>query len=151
MHMAKLMPLPLTVSCFSKIQIGFIFLVPAHPGSPGQRAVKRVCVCVCVDGVCIYSCFVFNFLDYFFGVMHWMQLVLVSYLKAHVVISYHISSSKTSVAFVILRFLSGDNCKYSETYSSTQSTVGPLFIVGLLDLATFRPRSRFTKYLTIIL
>ena len=35
----------LTVSCFSKIQIGFTFLVPAHPGSPGQRAVKRVCVC----------------------------------------------------------------------------------------------------------
>jgi len=35
---------PLTVSCFSKIQIGFTFLVPAHPGSPGQRAVKRVCV-----------------------------------------------------------------------------------------------------------
>jgi len=40
LHMAKLMPLPLTVSCFSKIQIGFTFLVPAHPGSPGQRAVK---------------------------------------------------------------------------------------------------------------
>ena len=33
--------LPLTVSCFSKIQIGFTFLVPAHPGSPGKRAVKR--------------------------------------------------------------------------------------------------------------
>ena len=47
-HMAQLMPLPLTVSCFSKIQIGFAFLVPDHPGSPGQRAVKRVCVCVCV-------------------------------------------------------------------------------------------------------
>ena len=30
--------------CFSKIQIGFTFLVPAHPGSPLQRAVKRVCV-----------------------------------------------------------------------------------------------------------
>jgi len=41
------MPLPLTVSCFTKIQIGFTFLVPAHPGSPGQRAIKRVCVCVC--------------------------------------------------------------------------------------------------------
>ena len=41
--MAQLMPLPLTVSCFSKIQIGFTFLVPAHPGSPGQRAFKRVC------------------------------------------------------------------------------------------------------------
>ena len=43
-----MMPLPLTVSCFSKVQIGFTFLVPAHPGSPGQRAVKRVCVCVCL-------------------------------------------------------------------------------------------------------
>jgi len=64
LHMAQLMPLPLTVSCFSKIQIGlplwypltrvvlnkgtlnskihigFTFLVPAHPGSPEQRAVK---------------------------------------------------------------------------------------------------------------
>ena len=48
LHMTQLMPLPLTVSCFSKIQIGFTFLVPAHPGSPGKRAVKRVCVCVCV-------------------------------------------------------------------------------------------------------
>ena len=46
LHMAQLMPLPLTVSCFSKIQFGFAFLVPAHPGSPGKRAVKRVCVCV---------------------------------------------------------------------------------------------------------
>ena len=44
--MVQLMPLPLTVSCSSKIQIGFTFLVPAHPGRPGQRAVKRVCVCV---------------------------------------------------------------------------------------------------------
>jgi len=48
LHMAQLVPLPLIVSCFSKIQIGFTFLVPAHPGSPGQRAVKRVCVCVYV-------------------------------------------------------------------------------------------------------
>jgi len=46
------MPLPLTVSCSIKIQIGFTFLVPAHPGCPGQRAVKRVCVCVCVVYVC---------------------------------------------------------------------------------------------------
>ena len=41
LHMAQQMPLPLTVSCFSKIQIGFTFLVPAHLGSPGKRAVKR--------------------------------------------------------------------------------------------------------------
>ena len=40
LHMAQLMPLPLTVSCFSKIQIGFTFLVPAYPGCPGKEAVK---------------------------------------------------------------------------------------------------------------
>jgi len=50
LHMTQLMLLPLTVSCFSKIQIGFTFLVLAHLGSPGKRAVKRVCMytCVCV-------------------------------------------------------------------------------------------------------
>ena len=48
MHMAQLMPLPLTLSCFSKIQIGFTFLVPAYLGSPRERAVKSVCMCVCV-------------------------------------------------------------------------------------------------------
>ena len=42
LHMAQLMPLPLTVSCFGKIQIGFTFLVLDHLGNPGQRAVKRV-------------------------------------------------------------------------------------------------------------
>jgi len=50
---------PLTVSCFSKIQIGFTFLIPARPGSPGQRVVKRVCVCdylaeYCDDRVCLF-------------------------------------------------------------------------------------------------
>jgi len=38
--MAQLMPLPLTVSCSSKIQIGFTFLVPAYPGCLGKEAVK---------------------------------------------------------------------------------------------------------------
>ena len=42
LHTAQLMPLPLTVSCSSKIQIGFTFLIPADPGSPGKRAIKRV-------------------------------------------------------------------------------------------------------------
>ena len=46
LHMAQLMPLPLTVSCFSKIQIGFTFLVMAHLGSPRKMAIKWVCVCV---------------------------------------------------------------------------------------------------------
>ena len=44
LHMAQLMPLTLTVSCFSKIQIGFAFLVPAHPGSPDKGPLNgRVC------------------------------------------------------------------------------------------------------------
>jgi len=42
LHTAQLMPLPLTVSCFSKIQTGFTYLIPAHPGSTGQRAVTQV-------------------------------------------------------------------------------------------------------------
>jgi len=52
LHIAQLMPLPLTVSCSSKIQIGFTFLVQAYLGSPGKRVVKRVCVCVCV---CVFQ------------------------------------------------------------------------------------------------
>jgi len=44
LHMAQLMPLPLTASCFSKIQIGFTFLVPAHLGSPGKKPLNG-CVC----------------------------------------------------------------------------------------------------------
>ena len=55
LHIAQLMPLPLTVSCFSKIQIGFTFLALAHPGSPGQRAVKQVCMCI--HSICA-ACFV---------------------------------------------------------------------------------------------
>jgi len=47
LHMAQLMPLPLTASCSSKIQIGFTFLALAHLGSPGHRAVKRVCITGC--------------------------------------------------------------------------------------------------------
>jgi len=45
-------PLPLTISCFNKIQIDFTLLVPAHLGSPRKRAVKRVCACVRVC-VCV--------------------------------------------------------------------------------------------------
>jgi len=78
LHVAQMMPVPLTVSCFSKIQIGFTFLVLAHPGlgSPGKRAVKRVCVCVLADRVvldkgllkvCVYSYnFELNFLTAYY-------------------------------------------------------------------------------------
>ena len=62
-NMAQLMPLPLTVSCFSKIQIGFTFLVSAHPGSPGQMAVKQLiacdemfCVFCIINAMHVYHC-----------------------------------------------------------------------------------------------
>jgi len=48
LHTAKLMPLPLSVSCFSKIQIGCTFLVPAYLVSPGKRAIKHVYVCTII-------------------------------------------------------------------------------------------------------
>jgi len=48
LHMVQLMPLPLNISCFSKIQIGFTFLVPAYPGSPGQRAINVTTSCMCM-------------------------------------------------------------------------------------------------------
>ena len=48
LDMAQLMPLPVTVSCSSRIQTGFTFPVPAHAGGPGQRAVERVWSCTSV-------------------------------------------------------------------------------------------------------
>ena len=58
LHMAQQMPLPLIVSCFSKIQIGFTFLVPAHLGSPGKGPLNG-CVCGRVQILwlaCLYVC-----------------------------------------------------------------------------------------------
>ena len=55
LHIAQLMPLPLTVSCFIKIQIGFTFLVPAHPDKGPLNGCVFVCVCVSVS-VCVYVC-----------------------------------------------------------------------------------------------
>ena len=51
LHMDKRIRLPLTVCSFSKIQIGFTFLVPAHLGTTvldkgPLNARARVCVCV---------------------------------------------------------------------------------------------------------
>jgi len=56
LHMAQLMPLPLTVSCFSIVPIGFTCLVPAHPGSLGKGPLN-VCVCACVHA-CVHHHFV---------------------------------------------------------------------------------------------
>ena len=51
LHMAQLMSLPLTISCLRKIQIGRTSLVLAYQGSPGQRAVKWMCVCCTISGM----------------------------------------------------------------------------------------------------
>jgi len=55
LHMAQLMPLPLTISCSSKFRLvlpsWFTFLVPAHRVVMDkiQEGCKMVvCVCVCV-------------------------------------------------------------------------------------------------------
>jgi len=42
LHMAQLMPLLLTASCFSKIPIGFTSLVPAHPFNGPLSGTTRV-------------------------------------------------------------------------------------------------------------
>ena len=59
LHMVQLMLLPLTVSCFSEIHIGFTYLVPFARVVPEKRTVKRACVrgCVraCVRG-CVHAC-----------------------------------------------------------------------------------------------
>jgi len=61
LHTAQLMPLPLTVSRFSKIQIGFTFLVPAYSGSPEKKPLNGcVCVCVCVITLYRQECSCFN-------------------------------------------------------------------------------------------
>ena len=73
LHMAQLMLLPLTVSCFSKIQIGFTFLVPDHLGSPGKRAVKHVCSIVKVSQSC--CCWMHHFylmMHYDFAGLGWI-------------------------------------------------------------------------------
>jgi len=48
LHTAQLMPLLLTISCFSKIQIGFTSLVPAHSVStfPGRLNLAVVFLCL---------------------------------------------------------------------------------------------------------
>ena len=45
LHMAQLIPLPLTVSCFSKIQIGFYRAMLCIRGT--SHGPVSVCVCVC--------------------------------------------------------------------------------------------------------
>jgi len=81
LHMAQLMPLPLTVSCFSEIQIGFTFLLPAHPVSP-EKGPLNGCVCV-------------FFLSVFVPCRLWCLFFgrLIVYIKRPRVVLYHQSVS----------------------------------------------------------
>jgi len=82
LHMAQLMPLPLTVCCFSKFQIGFTFLVPAHPGSPGKRAIKRVCVCVTVwSMLCVIKYSISNIATLIFYCVFIYTIIFTKYFR----------------------------------------------------------------------
>ena len=83
-----------SVSCFSKIQIGFTFLVPAHLGSPWQRAVKRVCVCVC-------HCY------------HMWRLTWLKYITC-----YHYHVLKLSCHHLVCAVLCCTNSSYSPVFTS---------------------------------
>ena len=90
LHMAQMMPLPLTVSCFSKIQIGFTFLVPADLGSPGKGP-SNGCVCVCV--YCLPSATgPFQSLDPLFGTVCRTMWYLLHLCQPFVSIWEHICS-----------------------------------------------------------
>jgi len=86
-RMAQLMPLPLTVSCFSKIQTVFTFLVPANPGCPGKWAVKRVFVCVCIKAMC------------------WQLLFLCERCNVRLCVKTQVKSLQTSSSIISLLLL----------------------------------------------
>jgi len=101
LHMAQPMPLPFTVSCFSKVQIGFTFLVPAHLGSPGKRPLNG-CVCLWfVPSVC--TCFQTVIPEYKL-LQPWLQLLSVLVLPHYLVptnmhrFNSHFSSEPTVVS-----------------------------------------------------
>jgi len=119
--MAQLMPLPLTVSYFSEIQVGFTFLVLAHPGSLGQRAVKRVCVCV------IYCWYLLNSTTEKLT-EHWTVMFVVAelpnrqcktvinlYTEQHLKVSY--VRKNVCIKFVLWMFGHEINVLYISVYS----------------------------------
>ena len=108
LHKAQLMPMPHTVSCFSKIQIGFTFLVPAHLGSPGKRAVKRVCVLCVVKFLWFFS----NFACY--KCTHCIQCELTHHTNC----LFHHSGSQPSVDthFQSLHRSSATHCRLTSNH-----------------------------------
>jgi len=63
LHMAQLMPLPLTVSCYGKIQIGFTFLVRLTQVVP-DKGPLYMCVCLyCTLPLLIFFSLLFLYLS----------------------------------------------------------------------------------------
>ena len=83
--LAQLMPLPLTVSCFSKIPIGSTFLVPADPGSPGQGPLNG-CACVSFR---LWKCHTASFIN----VLQWMSLLLAGFRCCTLIHTCHVKNS----------------------------------------------------------
>ena len=90
-------------SCFRKIQIGFTFLVPAHPCSPGQRAVKWVCVCVraCVR-VCYINCFSLIMLACFFVNMCTCRVYFTINLRTNLLGTHYFSLGVNFYSLVLI-------------------------------------------------
>ena len=158
LHMAQLMPLPLIVSCFSKIQTGFTFLVLADPGSPRKRAIKWVCVCnaplsgcllsfrrpltptvCCSASHCHCQCFVLKIT--FWGLVVWLSWARTFTLRVN---SLTITRQAFALAFWP-RFtdLVSYCCIYSQIANVSGSTGGTdtLFIFWLLSTAILRTGS----------
>ena len=106
--MAQLMPLPLAVSCFSKIQIGFTFLVPAYPGSPGKRAVKRVCVLgltPCCGTVITHCAYVVCYFRDVCPFIYFIIAMYVHHLGLYCILFRRFLISKINVALQLTKLL----------------------------------------------
>ena len=141
LHTAEWMPLPLTVSCFSKIQIGLTFLVPAHLGSPGQRAVKRArararaCVWSQITHVWNFSHKLFSILCapwfFLFYVLHVTYLCpcstedCLAYYQLQVSVSHHCHSH--SMRWKYLTANETALSKSPDTYKMVSNTQMPLY------------------------
>ena len=126
LHMVQLMPLPLTVSCFSKIQIGFTFLVAADPDGPGKGPLNGcVCVCVCVISPQRLTLETSNF-------VHGSAMRSLSLVMSKCSLSGRVQGHVSN--FYIVDFKKFRHGKSSDSTSVYNSTVVGLFMTHCLQL-----------------
>jgi len=126
LHTAQLMPLPLTLSCFSEIRIGFTFLVPAHPGSP-DKGPLNVCVCVCVC-VCV-SCNSSISMSLQWTECSAMILMMSSESTRH---SYSFNSTNSHSSFASRNGTASQQHNNNNSYLASQGRLGSR-VVSVLD------------------